>query len=152
MREGSSENGGRNQEPMMGSWRNTKTPALTAGAPFPFSRFRAFVPSFSPLPFLRLPRRLIHLLVNIIPPVKTKITPYSRRLTAVNHTQAINFHLARIEGKDGSLLSLFKQQHNFYSHIFSTRLNTVTLQISKETLFKAGKSNRIKKNKENFST
>ena len=102
----------------MGSWRNTETPALTAGAPFPFSRFRAFVPSFSPLPFLRLPSRLIHLLVNIIPPVKTKITPYSRRLTAVNHTHAISFHLARIEGKGGSLPSLFKQQHNFYSHIF----------------------------------
>ena len=62
--------------------------------------------------------------------------PYlSRRLTAVNHTQPINFHLARIEGKDGSLPSFFKQQQNFYSH----------MQISKETLFKAEKSNRIKK-------
>ena len=43
----SSENGG----------RNTKTPALKAGAPFPFLLFRAFLslPTPSPLPFLRLP-------------------------------------------------------------------------------------------------
>ena len=46
----SSENGGRNK----------KTPALKAGAPFPFLLFRAFLslPTPSPLPFLRLPRRL----------------------------------------------------------------------------------------------
>ena len=37
--------------------RNTKTPALTAVAPFPFPLFRAFLPP-PPLPFLRLPRRL----------------------------------------------------------------------------------------------
>ena len=40
-REGSSENGG----------RNAKIPALTAGAPFPFPCFRAFLPPFSPFPF-----------------------------------------------------------------------------------------------------
>ena len=28
-----------------------KTPALTEGAPFPFSRFRAFLRSFVPFPF-----------------------------------------------------------------------------------------------------
>ena len=137
---GIGENGGRNT-------KNSGTYRRRSLSFFPLSRFSPFL---RPLPFLRLPHRLIHLcpiikhlLVNIIPPVKAKITPYSRRLTAVNHSHAINFHLARIEGKGGSLPSLFKQQHNFYSHIFWTRLNTVTLQISKETLFKAGKSNRI---------
>ena len=40
-------------------------------------------------------------------------------------------------------------KQNFYSHILN--LNTVGLQISKETLFEAGKSNFIEKN-ENDST
>ena len=41
------------------------------------------------------------------------------------------------------------KQKNFYSHILN--LNTVALQISKETLFEAGKSIRIENN-ENEST
>ena len=42
-----------------------------------------------------------------------------------------------------------KQKFNLFTHILN--LNTVTLQISKETLFEAGKSNRTKNNK-NLST
>ena len=42
-----------------------------------------------------------------------------------------------------------KQKFNLFTRILN--LNTVTLQISKETLFEAGKSNRIKNNK-NLST
>ena len=45
-------------------------------------------------------------------------------------------------------MDVTNNKQDFYSHILN--LNTVALQISKETLFDAGISNRIKNN-ENYS-
>ena len=47
-------------------------------------------------------------------------------------------------GKIKETLNKQTNKQNSYSHILN--LNTVILQISKETLFEAGKSNRIKNN------